>query len=159
MDGTIPLSATARRVGELKGGTRGGKNVYTGFVDHLHPGGGKSETAATSVAFEVIERLTDLDGNRLLFSQIEVDTDWTNIRLCLGKGLWMGSTVRHVIKVCEHRPAYAPTNLIRCFLLRQGYGGPVGGHSRATPMLLPPDLRDWLPEDHPSPVRWRGTAP
>jgi hypothetical protein len=77
--------ATARRVGELKGGTREGKNVYTGFVDHLHPGGAKSETVATSVAFEVIERLTDPDGNRLLFPQIEVNTYWTNLPCSAGE--------------------------------------------------------------------------
>lgn len=71
--------ATARRVGELKSDTREGKNVYTGFVDHLHPGGAKSQMGAVSVAFEVIERLTDHDGNRLLIPQIEVNTYWTNL--------------------------------------------------------------------------------
>ena len=67
--------ATARRVGELKA-TREGKNVYTGFVDHLCPGGAKSSMSPVSVAFEVIERLTDADGNRLLIPTIEVNTYW-----------------------------------------------------------------------------------
>lgn len=34
---------------------------------------------AVSVAFEVVERLTDHDGNRLLIPQIEVNTYWTNL--------------------------------------------------------------------------------
>ena len=45
--------------------SRDGKNVYTGFVDHLCPGGApKSAMSPVPVAFEVIERLTDPDGNR-----------------------------------------------------------------------------------------------
>jgi hypothetical protein len=35
--------------------------------------------SAVSVAFEVIERLTDLEGNRLLLPEIEVNTYWTNL--------------------------------------------------------------------------------
>lgn len=35
----IEWLATARRVGELKSDSREGKNVYTGCVDHLRPGG------------------------------------------------------------------------------------------------------------------------
>jgi len=57
-------------VGELKGDTREGKNVYTGFVDHLRSGGAKSNMGEVSVAFEVVERLTDHDRNRLLIPQI-----------------------------------------------------------------------------------------
>ena len=34
---------------------------------------------AVSVAFEVIERLTGHDGNRLLLPGIEVNTYWTNL--------------------------------------------------------------------------------
>ena len=71
--------ATARRVGELKSGTREGKNVYTGFVDHLRPGGAKSNTDVVAVAFEVIERLSDPDGNPLLLPEIVVNTFWTNL--------------------------------------------------------------------------------
>jgi len=71
--------ATARRVGDVQSNTREGKNVYTGFVDHLHPGGAKSTMGVVSVAFEVIERLTDHDGNLLLLPQIEVNTYWTNL--------------------------------------------------------------------------------
>lgn len=71
--------ATARRVGELQSDSRDGKNVYTGFVDHLKPGGAKSQMGTVSVAFEVIERLSDHDGNRLLLPEIEVNTYWTNL--------------------------------------------------------------------------------
>lgn len=71
--------AIARRVGDLKNDTREGKNVYTGFVDHLKPGGAKSQMQAVSVAFEVTERLTDPEGNLLLIPEIEVNTYWTNL--------------------------------------------------------------------------------
>jgi len=47
--------ATARRVGDLQE-SRDGKNVYTGFVDHLCPGGAKSAMSPVPVAFEVIAR-------------------------------------------------------------------------------------------------------
>jgi len=71
--------ANARRLGELQSDSREGKNVYTGFVDHLCPGGAKSQMGEVPVAFEVIERLTDHDGNRLLLPEIEVNTFWTNL--------------------------------------------------------------------------------
>lgn len=70
--------ATARRVGDLQE-SRDGKNVYTGFFDHLCPGGAKSAMSAVPVAFEVVERLTDSDGNQLLIPTIEVNTYWTNL--------------------------------------------------------------------------------
>lgn len=69
--------ATARRVG-AKRESRDGKNIFTGFVDHLRPGGDRSR-ACVPVVFEVIERLTDLDGNYLLVPEIEVNTWWTNL--------------------------------------------------------------------------------
>jgi hypothetical protein len=70
--------ATARQVGQLHS-PREGKNVYTGFVGHLRPGGAKSQMSEVLVAFEVIERLCDQDGNALLLPQIEVNTYWTNL--------------------------------------------------------------------------------
>lgn len=70
--------ATARRVGQLQS-SRDGKNIYTGFVGHLRPGGRESDLEPVSVAFEVIERLTDHDGNYLLKAEIEVNTYWTNL--------------------------------------------------------------------------------
>ena len=70
--------ATARRVGQLQS-SREGKNVYTGFVDHLRPGGRDSELEPLPVAFEVIERLTDYNGNYLLKPELEVNTYWTNL--------------------------------------------------------------------------------
>jgi hypothetical protein len=66
--GWLPL---ARRVGEVKSDTGQGKNVYTGFVDHLCPGGAKSSMSPVSVAFKVIERLADADGNRLLIPRLK----------------------------------------------------------------------------------------
>lgn len=69
--------ALARRVGELQE-SRDGKNVYTGFVSHLHPGGDESRPCVP-VAFEVIERLTDIHGQSLLLPEIEVNTWWTNL--------------------------------------------------------------------------------
>lgn len=74
--------ATARRVGELKEDTREGKRVYTGFVDHHQPGGAKSTSSRVPVAFEVIERICDHDGNSLLIPTIEVNTFWTNLGGC-----------------------------------------------------------------------------
>ena len=71
--------ALARRVDALKPDTREGKNVYTGFTDHLCPGGVKSTTGPVSIAFEVIERLYDPEGNRLLIAEIEVNIFWTNL--------------------------------------------------------------------------------
>jgi len=69
--------ALARRVGD-KQESREGKNVYTGFVDHLHPGGDESRPCVP-VAFEVIERLTDIHGQALLLPEVEVNTWWTNL--------------------------------------------------------------------------------
>ena len=69
--------ALARRVGNLQE-SRDGKNVYTGFVDHLHPGGDESRPCVP-VAFEVVERLTDIHGQALLLPEIEVNTWWTNL--------------------------------------------------------------------------------
>jgi hypothetical protein len=76
--------AMARRVGQLQS-TREGKNVYTGFVDHLRPGGRDSKLEPVPAAFEVIERLTDYDGNYLLKPEIEVNTFWTNVPCEHGK--------------------------------------------------------------------------
>lgn len=67
----------ARRVGDVRE-SRDGKNVYTGFVDHLHPGGDESRPCVP-VVFEVVERLTDARGHALLLPDIEVNTWWTNL--------------------------------------------------------------------------------
>ncbi len=69
--------ATARRVGDLAE-SRGGKNVYTGFVEHRHPGNDE-DRPAVSIAFEVIERLKDAEGFDLLIPTVEVNTWWTNL--------------------------------------------------------------------------------
>lgn len=70
--------ATARRVGE-KMESRAGKNVYVGFVDHFHPGKADEERPCVPVAFRVVERLLDHDGQKLLIPEIEVETYWTNL--------------------------------------------------------------------------------
>lgn len=69
--------ALARRVGD-KQESRDGKDVYTGFVDHLHPGGDESRPAVSAV-FEVVERLRDVHGHELLIPEIEVNMWWTNL--------------------------------------------------------------------------------
>lgn len=69
--------ALARRVGDPQE-SRDGKNIYTGFVDHLHPGGDESRPAVPAV-FEVIERLRDRHGNELLIPEVEVNMWWTNL--------------------------------------------------------------------------------
>ena len=69
--------ATARRVGDLAD-SRTGKNIYTGFVEHRHPGNDESRPAV-SIAFEVIERLIDAEGFDLLIPTVEVSTWWTNL--------------------------------------------------------------------------------
>lgn len=69
--------ALARRVGD-KEESREGKNIYTGTAEHLHPGG--DETRPTlPVVFEVIERLENIYGDKLLIPEIEVNTWWTNL--------------------------------------------------------------------------------
>ena len=74
--------ATARQIGELKEDTREGKNVYIGFAHHHHPGGAKSTSTRVPVAFEVIERTCDHNGDPLLIPSIEVNTFWTNLACC-----------------------------------------------------------------------------
>ncbi|NCD32710.1 MAG: IS1380 family transposase [Spartobacteria bacterium] len=69
--------ALARRVG-TKQKCRNGKNIYTGFVDHLHPGGDTNRPCLPAV-FEVIERITDFNGQALLIPEIEVNMWWTNL--------------------------------------------------------------------------------
>ena len=69
--------ATARRLGERME-SRDGKNVYVGFVGHLHPGGDESRPCVP-VAFKVVERLVDRHGQQLLIPELEVSTFWTNL--------------------------------------------------------------------------------
>ncbi len=71
------MLALARRVGD-KQDSREGKNVYTGFFDHFHPGGDQNHPCVP-VAFEVIERTIDIDGQKLLVPKLEVNTWWTNL--------------------------------------------------------------------------------
>jgi len=68
---------TARSLGECVE-SREGKNVYTGVVYHLHPGGDKSRPCVP-VAYKVVERLFDRHGQQLLIPEVEVSTFWTNL--------------------------------------------------------------------------------
>ncbi len=71
------MLALARRVGD-KQDSREGKNVYTGFFDHFHPGDDQNRPCVP-VAFEVIERTIDIDGQKLLVPKLEMNTWWTNL--------------------------------------------------------------------------------
>ena len=68
--------ATARRIGE-KVKSREGKNVYRCVLSHIHPKG--LEDAPLFVVVEVVERLTDPDGQELLIPDLKVSTWWTNL--------------------------------------------------------------------------------
>lgn len=69
----------ARCVGVLET-PREGKNVYWGTVEHKVPGGDDTQPACP-IAFRVIERTSDHEGNRFLIPEVEVETYWTNL-LC-----------------------------------------------------------------------------
>ena len=87
--------ALARRVGvsALKPDTREGKNVYTGFTNHFCPGGIKSTTGPVSIAFEVIKRLYDPEGNRLLIAEIGVNTFWPGQKRTYQRPTWMAHRI------------------------------------------------------------------
>ena len=70
--------ALARRVGD-RVESRDGKNVYVGFTEHFSPGKEEENRPCVSVAFEVIERLTDVNGHALLIPELEVNTWWSNL--------------------------------------------------------------------------------
>ena len=52
---------------------------HVGFVDHLRPGKEEEERPCVPVAFKVVERVIDHDGQELLMPEIEVETYWTNL--------------------------------------------------------------------------------
>jgi hypothetical protein len=66
----------ARHFGD-KVKSREGKNVYRCVLSHIHPKG--LEDATLFVVVEVVERLTEPDGQRRLFPDIEVSVWWTNL--------------------------------------------------------------------------------
>lgn len=68
--------ALARRLGD-KQPSRDGKNVYRCVLSHRQPEG--LEAAGLFVVVEVVERLTDMDGQPLLIPELEVSTWWTNL--------------------------------------------------------------------------------
>jgi len=68
---------TAKSIGTLSC-AREGKNVYTGVMTVSHP-----KAIAThpdvDIVFKVSERLSDRDGNPLLFPEVGIETYWTNL--------------------------------------------------------------------------------
>ena len=57
---------------------RPGKKVYVGVTDHQKPSKCESDKLLLTV-FEVVERTTDRDGEKLLVPDIEVNLWWTNV--------------------------------------------------------------------------------
>lgn len=67
----------AQTLGE-KRNDRPGKDVYTGVVTRNHPHA-DADMPEFDIVFQVTERTIDREGNRLLVSDIEVETWWTNM--------------------------------------------------------------------------------
>ena len=67
----------AKRHGKLKE-PRNGKKVWVGIVG-IHPEKQNEILSGINCVFEVIERKTDITGNRLLIPEIEVNSWWTNM--------------------------------------------------------------------------------
>lgn len=67
----------ARQVG-VSTQPRDGKIIYTGTLEHLHPGGDETR-APLPVVFRVTVRTSDAKGEAFLFDKIEVDTWWTSL--------------------------------------------------------------------------------
>ncbi|NKB24110.1 MAG: hypothetical protein GKR87_06990 [Kiritimatiellae bacterium] len=73
------MLALARRVGD-KQESREGKNVYTGFFEHLHHGGNEN-CPCVPVAFEVIKRVR-LASQKINLMRWRVKTVLQNIVYC-----------------------------------------------------------------------------
>ena len=58
---------------------REGKEVYTGTLEHLVPGGEKSNQEPLTVVYQVTRRTIDKHGQALLIDDIEVESYWTNL--------------------------------------------------------------------------------
>ena len=58
---------------------REGKEVYTGSLEHLRPGGEDSEQSPLTVVYRVTRRSIDKFGQALLIDDIEVESYWTNL--------------------------------------------------------------------------------
>ncbi len=58
---------------------REGKEVYTGSVEHLRPGGEQSEQEPLTVVYRVTRRSIDKHGQALLIDDLEVESYWTNL--------------------------------------------------------------------------------
>lgn len=58
---------------------RKGKEIYTGSIEHLIPGGKKSTQDPLTCVYRVSRRSIDKFGQGLLIDEIEVETYWTNL--------------------------------------------------------------------------------
>lgn len=58
---------------------RPGKEIYTGTVEHLCPGGEKSTQEPLTVAYRIERRTIDRHGQTLLLDDLKVETYWTNL--------------------------------------------------------------------------------
>ncbi len=58
---------------------REGKEIYTGSLEHLVPGGKKSTQDPLTCVYRVSRRSIDKFGQGLLIDEIEVDCYWTNL--------------------------------------------------------------------------------
>jgi hypothetical protein len=59
---------------------RDGKFRYTGFVEHIRPAQ-REDIENINVVIEAFETTVDREGQRLLFSEIYINTFWTNLPL------------------------------------------------------------------------------
>jgi hypothetical protein len=100
---------TARSLGDPST-PRLGKDVYTGTVDHLVPGGNNSHQETLTVVYRVVHRTIDKHGQHLLIPTIEVETYWTN--------LWR-SEERHSPSFCK---AWVAPHLHACWSLSRAPG-------------------------------------
>ena len=69
--------AHAKAVGEVEE-PRSGKIVYTGTVEHRHPGNNE-KLPKVPIAFKVTVRNSDYLGNDYLIAKIDVETYWTTL--------------------------------------------------------------------------------
>ena len=58
---------------------REGKEIYTGSVEHLVPGGEKSSQEPITCVYRLTRRSIDKHGQPLLIDELEVETYWTNL--------------------------------------------------------------------------------
>ena len=70
--------AIAQQEGEAQR-PRGGKEVYTGTLEHEVPGGKNSNQEPLTCVYRITRRSIDKHGQELLIDEIEVESYWTNL--------------------------------------------------------------------------------